>query len=231
MRVVRGRADEPSADREITADVVASVADSEVPALRIWQPPEQVAFGRRDATREGYQRARNALTRRDIPALERSTGGHAVYFTGTTLSVVLAEPVGDQRTGIERRYDETIEPLQSALAAVGVDAHRGEPAGAYCPGTHSLSAEGKIVGLAQRVRQEVAVVAAIVVLSDHAAIASLLGPVYDALDVFFDPESVGSIGRACGTADPATVREAIEQHLIPETSRVETVDAASVGNS
>lgn len=225
MRVVRGSGDSPSADRAVTDDLLESVAETGDPALRVWQPPEQVAFGRRDTTRAGYERARAVLADHGVPAIERSTGGHAVYFTGTTLSVVLAEPVGDQRTGIESRYDETVEPLQSALAALGVDAHRGEPAGAFCPGTHSLSAEGKIVGLAQRVRQEVAVVAAIVVLSDHEAIASLLGPVYDALDVSFDPESVGSVVRAGGPADAETVRGAIEEQLTAGINHIETVCA------
>jgi octanoyl-[GcvH]:protein N-octanoyltransferase len=226
MRIVGGRAETPSGDREVTNQVVASVAESGDAAIRIWQPPEQVAFGRRDATRPGYEHAREEVTDRGIPAIERSTGGHAVYFTGTTMSFLLAEPVADQRTGIDDRYEATIEPLQSALGTVGVAAWRGEPADSFCPGSHSLSAEGKIVGLAQRVRQEVAVVAGIVVLSDHEAIASVLDPIYDALGVPFDPGSVGSVARAGETADPEAVRAAIESSLTLDSAHVrrESVD-------
>lgn len=217
MRLVTGRADEPAADRDRTAEVVETVRTGGEPALRVWQPPEQVAFGRRDSNREGYDRAREAVATRGVPAIERSTGGHAVYFTGSTVSFVLAEPVADERTGIEDRYDRTIEPLQSALGRLGVKASRGEPDGAFCPGTHSLSADAKIVGLAQRVRRQVAVVAGVVVLRDHEHIASLLGPVYEALDIEFDPDAVGSIARAGGHSDFGTVRDAIARELAPAT--------------
>lgn len=221
MRVVRGRVPTPAMDRAITTQIVDSVPESGESALRVWQPPAQVAFGRRDTNRDGFERARELVTDRGVPAIERSTGGHAVYFTGDTLSFLLATPTANERTGIEDRYERTIAPLQSALAALGVDTERGEPDGAFCPGTHSLSAEGKIVGLAQRVRRTVAVVAGIVVLQDHEQIADLLSPVYEALDIPFDPGAVGSISRAGGTTDPETVCETFEAHLTPAEASME----------
>jgi len=229
MRVVRGRLDSAPTDRSATRAVVESVAQTGESVLRVWQPPQQVAFGRRDTTRTGFERARETVTSRGIPAIERSTGGHAVYFTGTTLSFVRADPVQDGRTGIEDRYEKTIPLLQSALSDLAVDATRGEPDGAFCPGTHSLSVTGKVVGLAQRVRRNVAVVAGIVVVQDHEQIAELLAPVYDALDVPFDPDTVGSIARACGDASPANVRAAIEEELTPPGTavKVQSIDSFS----
>lgn len=227
MRLVTGRADDPSQDRDRTAEVVESVRRRGESALRVWQPPAQVAFGRRDSNREGYDRAREIVAARGVPAIERSTGGHAVYFTGSTVSFVLAEPVTDERTGIEDRYERTIGPIQSALGSLGVAPSRGEPDGAFCPGTHSLSADGKIVGLAQRVRRQVAVIAGVVVLRDDEQIASLLGPVYEALDIALDPDAVGSIARAGGNSDFGTVRDAIARELTPTAAEV---DRVAVGN-
>ncbi len=85
----------------------------------------------------------------------------------------------------------------------------GEPPDSFCPGTHSLQATGKIAGLAQRVRRGVAVTAGVVVVSDHERIADVLEPVYDALGVPFDPNSVGSVASAGGPDDSQRVGDAI----------------------
>ena len=62
----------------------------------------------------------------------------------------------------------------------------------FCPGAHSLRADGKLVGIAQRVRQDVAFTAGIAVVRDHGPIGNVLSPVYDALGVPFHPESGGA---------------------------------------
>lgn len=208
MRVVRGRADSLAADRDRTATMIERAVERDEPALRVWTPYPQVAFGRRDARAEGYERAREAAERRGFQPVERDVGGRAVAFTGSTLSVVHAVPGGD-RTAIQERYDRATERYRRALAAVGVDAQDGEPDGSFCPGTHSLQARGKIVGLAQRVRRDVAVVAGVLVVRDHDRIAEVLAPVYDALGVAFDPASVGSVARAGQRAAPDAVAEAV----------------------
>ena len=231
MRVVRGSVNAPEPDRTVTIQLVQSVATAGESALRVWQPPEQVAFGRRDANREGFERARDAVTSGGVSAIERSTGGHAVYFTGNTVSFVRATPVSDERTGIERRYEETIPKVRTALSEVGVETHQGEPEGAFCPGTHSLSADGKIVGLAQRVRNDVAVVAGILVLQDHEQIAALLDPVYDALDIPFNPDAVGSVARTGGTARWPAIRDALEAELASGEPKPEPAAASLDGAS
>jgi lipoate-protein ligase A len=131
-----------------------------------------------------------------------------VAFTSSTVAVVHADPDAD-RTAVGSRYARASERLRAALASLGVDAREGEPEDSFCPGTHSLQASGKLAGLAQRVRREVAVTAGIVIVSDDEAIADVLGPVYDALGVPFDRESVGSVATAGGSADPAAVGDAI----------------------
>jgi lipoate-protein ligase A len=208
-----GRGPTPTADRERSLELLELTADRETPHLRVWRPPRHVAFGRRDCSREGYDRAREHVQQKDIPAIERTTGGHAVFFTGNTVSVVLATPIDDARSGITERYERATDRFRAGLSELGVDVTEGEPDGAFCPGTHSLSGEGKIVGLAQRVRRDVAVLAGIVVVSDHEEIDAVLGPVYDALDIPFETGSTGSIARAGGVSAPEAVVTALEECL------------------
>jgi len=224
MRVLRGRADDPEADRQVTAEMVERTRETGEPALRVWQPGRHLAFGRRDAREPGYGDAREAAAVAGFPPVERTTGGRAVAYTGTTVAVATALPDGDLRTGIPERYDDATEAIQRALWKLGVPAQRGEPADAFCPGSHSLSWKGKIAGLAQRVRTDVALVGAVVVVDDHAAIADVLEPVYAALDLPFDPDTVGSVARAGGRADPEAVLETLETAMLgDEDAEVERV--------
>ncbi|WP_262179751.1 lipoyl protein ligase domain-containing protein [Haloarcula laminariae] len=212
MRLLRGRVNDHERDHERTRQMVARTATDAEPALRIWRPPRQVAFGRRDRRAEGYDRARVAARDRGYAVLEREVGGRAVAYTGSTVAFALAEPTADSREGIGDRYDRVSGAVQTALAAVGVDASEGEPAGSFCPGVHSLRAGGKLVGIAQRVRQDVALTGGIVVVRDRAAIGDVLAPVYDALGVSFDPDSVGSVAHAGG--DTAGVLDALATALV-----------------
>lgn len=213
MRVLRGRMPTPEADRERTHELVDHTAETGERALRVWTPPPQIAFGRRDTNRDGYERAREFAATREYGLVERTVGGHAVAFTGSTVAFAAAEPVEDTRTGIQERYEDATAAVADALAALGVDAGRGEPDEAFCPGTHSLSAEGKIVGLAQRVHRDVAAVSGIVVVRDRDEIADALEPIYGSLEIPFDPGAVGSVARAGGPADPKTVCRQIERTL------------------
>ena len=213
MRVVRGRAADPETDRAATRRLLERTAEAGVPGLRVWRPHRSVAFGRRDANCEGYNRARRAAQTRGYAIVERSVGGRAVAFTGSTVAFVRAEPVEEARTGIQARYDRTSAEVSKALASLGVTVEPGEPDDAFCPGTHSLSAGGKIVGLAQRVRSDVALVSGIVVACDHRQLGDVLEPVYGALDIPFDRGAVGSVARAGGPADPEPVVEALQRRL------------------
>ncbi len=104
-------------------------------------------------------------------------------------------------------------------------AQRGEPAQSFCPGDYSLQWKGKIAGIAQRVRTGAALVSGVVIVDDHDEIAGVLDPIYAALDVPFDPDSVGSIDKVDGDSDPKHVIETIEGMLVGEADvTVERVD-------
>lgn len=212
MRLLQGRASDHERDYERTREMVARVAEDAEPALRVWRPHRQVVFGRRDRHADGYDRAREAAIQRGYDVLEREVGGRAVAYTGSTVAFAVAEPTTEGRDGIGDRYDRVSGAVQRALDAVGVDASEGEPADSFCPGAHSLQADGKLVGIAQRVRQDVALTAGIVVVRDHALLAAVLAPVYEALGVPFAPDSVGSVALAGGA--PAGVVDALETELV-----------------
>jgi len=214
MRVLEGRAEDVAADREATAAMVERVAGAGEPALRVWQPHRQVAFGRRDARADGYERAAVAARKRGFEPVERSVGGRAVAYTGETVAFARAEPIDDVRTGTQDRYDAATDAVADALRRLGVPAEPGEPEHAFCPGQHSLQAAGKIAGVAQRVRTGAALVGGVVVVADHEEIADVLAPVYDALGVPFDPDSVGGVARSGDTDDPEAVVAALTDALV-----------------
>ncbi|RZH69228.1 lipoate--protein ligase family protein [Natrinema altunense] len=228
MRVFRGRAGSIAADRDASQRLLSVAADGE-PAVRVWRPHRQIAFGRRDARLEGYDRARERADERGFPPVERGVGGRAVAYDGTTtLAFARAEPVADFRTGSTERYDRASAALERALRTLGLEPHRGEPDDSFCPGTHSLSvaaasADGrqrKVVGIAQRVRSDAALVAGIVLVAAREELADVLERVYDALAVPLDPASVGTVAAAGGPSDPDAVRTALEEALIGDANEV-----------
>ncbi|MFB6106323.1 MAG: lipoate--protein ligase family protein [Halobacteriaceae archaeon] len=214
VRVLRGRAESPAADVERTGAMLDRTGETGVPAVRVWTPHRQVAFGRRDARAAGYESARAAAADRGYPAVERHVGGRAVAYTGTTVAVAWTEPVADLREGLQDRYEALTGAIQRALWRCGVPAQRGEPDGAFCPGGHALSCRGKVAGLAQRVRQEAALVGGVVVVDGHGEIGDVLASVYGALDVPFVGDAVGSVARAGG--DVAGVRDAVEATIVAD---------------
>ncbi len=215
MRVLRGRAETIERDREASAAVRAWVGEHGEPAVRVWTPHRQVAFGRIDANEDGYEAAREAASDRGFPPVERDVGGRAVPYTGTTtLAFARFEPVADLRKGLDDRYERMTVDVRRALRRLGVPAERGEPPNSFCPGEHSLQRNGKLVGIAQRVGRGSAITSGICVVDDHEELADVLEAVYGALDVEFDPESVGSLGKAGGPADSEVIRETIEGALV-----------------
>ncbi|MFB6083615.1 MAG: lipoate--protein ligase family protein [Halorientalis sp.] len=226
MRVVRGRGEDADADRAVTQFLLEHAGTAGEPAVRVWRPHRQVAFGPRDASGDGYEAAVAAAREREFPVTERRAGGRPVAYTGDTIAFARIEPVANERTGIEERYAAVRVDVRDALRELGVDAERGEPDAAFCPGSYSLQAAGgKVVGIAQRVTGDAALVAGIVVVDGHEEIGAVLDPVYDALDVPFDPETVGSVARAGGEVDPVAIIMRLEDALVGDhLGSVEWVD-------
>ena len=239
MRVLRGGIADPDADRERTAALLAVAGDG-TPGLRVWTPTRQVAFGRRDAREDGFERAERVAANRGFRPVERDVGGRAVAYAGETIAFAHAIPLGGDAAGsgsrgsIAERYDHAVETVTETLRGLGADVVAGEPAASFCPGDHSVrvAGGGKVSGIAQRVRADAALVAGCVVVSpgDARAIAAVSDAVYDALDVSFDPETVGSVAGAGGPDDPERVVRALEDAFVDGpwgdgSRRVERIDA------
>ena len=218
MRVIRGRTADRVTDREVTAAMLRETGETGEPAFRAWTPHRQVAFGRRDTRANRYDDAVDAAESRGFPALERSVGGRAVAYTGTTVAFAHAVPLDDARTGLDERYDAATTTVVRALRSLGVPARRGEPPNSFCPGDHSVQAGGKLCGIAQRVRKSSALVSGIVVVTDREEIADVLTPIYEAIGVEFDPDSVGSIDTAGGPGDSDAVCRALESAFVGDTT-------------
>lgn len=216
VRVYRNRRESREIDRAATAAMLAEAGDSGVPALRVWTPGRSLAFGRRDARADGYDRATAAAREHGFPPVERSVGGRAVAYADSTLAFAHAIPLDDARTGLDDRYEAAVSTLVAALRDAGADVERGEPPRSYCPGDYSVrvAGGGKVAGIAQRVRRDAALVSGCVTVAERGPIRAVLSPVYDALAVPFDPDSVGSVARASGPDDPGAVRDAIETAVV-----------------
>lgn len=227
MRVFRGRASTPEADVRVTEALVDYTARRDEPSVRVWTPHPHVAFGRRDAAEPRYEEARRIARREGFPPVERMVGGRAVAYTGTTIAFARCVPVEDHRRGLDERYDAMTADALTALSELGVEARRGEPEDSFCPGTHSLRTTGKLVGIAQRVRSDAALVSGIAIVDDRDTVARILERIYDPLGLAFDPESVGSIAQSGGPADPVVVAAAFEDALVGDDAS-SSVSVASV---
>jgi len=228
--VLFGRPDSIDADYQLTGDLMRYTAETETPAIRVWRPHRQVAFGPRDTNADGYESARQTARERGYRSVERRVGGRAVAYTGSTVAFVRCRPIEDLRRGLQQRYEEMSTDLQAALRDLGVEAEPGEPSESFCPGSHSLQANGKIAGIAQRVTNSVAVVSGILVVSDHEEIAAVLEPIYADLGVAFDPDSVGSIRNAGGTDDHDPVLHTVAGAL-SDSAGSATVELADIARA
>jgi len=235
VRVVRGRAETPAADRAVTAALLDRTAETGVPAVRVWQPHRQVAFGRRDTRVEAYDAAKESAQTQSFEPTERRVGGRAVAYTGRTLAVAHAIPINDIRQGMCDRYKATSQMLVEVLTGLGADVTRGEPPHTYCPGSHSVSSldksgepAAKVAGIAQRVQSGAALVAGCLTVSkqDVGTLQEVLVPVYQSVGVDFDPATVGSVETAGGSGDPDVVAHALEDALVDgRETTVRTVGA------
>ena len=237
MRIVRGRADDPATDRQRTESLLSAAADG-TPALRVWAPPRQLAFGRRDARAPGFERAAAAASAHGFPPSEREVGGRAVAYTGETLAFAHAVPLGTHAvsdenapTALTGRYEHALQTVSAALSGLGAAVTSGEPPESFCPGDHSIRVAngGKCCGIAQRVKRDVALVAGCLIVSaaDADAIAAVTDPVYDALSVPFDPAAVGSVEAAGGPTDRRVVARALEAAFTDATD--DGTDQRAVG--
>jgi lipoate-protein ligase A len=174
---------------------------------RIARPGPTVAFGRLDRLRPGYENAIKAAERHGFAVLEREPGGHAVAYHHESLIIEIRGPGGIDR--VRARFEHASHTIAQALRSLGVDARIGAIDGEYCPGDYSVNDGGrvKLAGLAQRVRHRRFLLGASLVCADPEPVQAVLVDVYAALDLEFDPATVGVPGPPTAAVEQA-LREA-----------------------
>src|SRR5262249_46019273 len=188
-------------------------------------PGDAVAFGRQHLASPGYERAAAAARAAGFAAVERLAGGRAAVFHSGTIAIARAysDPQPPKRT--YARFEEMADLIAGALRGLGVEARVGEVPGEYCPGAYSVNARGatKLAGIGQRMIRGGAHLGGVVVASGGGEIARVLDPVYEALELDWDPATSGSVSDELGReVDPGELEEA----LIAELARsYELVDA------
>ncbi len=207
---------EPAAlDTAVSRALLRQVARGDEPeTLRLYTPADVVAFGPQDTRADGYGKATTAARSAGFEAIERLAGGRAAVFHSGTIAFSWTMPDTVPREDVMARFDEAADIMMQALRRLGIDARVGEVDGEYCPGQHSVNARGKrkLMGVGQRLIRGAAHVGGVVVVEGGERIRDVLLPVYDALDVDWRPETVGSIEDELGIADyDAAVRAILDE--------------------
>jgi octanoyl-[GcvH]:protein N-octanoyltransferase len=209
--------EEPELSTAISRTILRRVAAGDLPpTVRIHRPGREVAFGRQDVASPGYQAATEAARAAGFAAVERLAGGRAAVFHEGTIAIARAygDPQPPKRT--YARFEEMAELIAAALEGLGVDARVGEVPGEYCPGAYSVNARGttKLAGIGQRMIRGGAHMGGVVVASGGREIADVLVPVYEALELDWEPSTSGSVADELGReVDPGEVEEALIAEL------------------
>ena len=193
--------DDPELGTAVSRAILLRVAAGELgPTVRIHRPGRELAFGRQDVSSPGYGGAREAARAAGYPPVERLAGGRAAVFHEGTVAITRAYPDSDPPRRTYERFDEAADWVKRALASLGVDSRVGQVPGEYCPGAYSVNARGaaKLAGIGQRMIRGGAHVGGVVVASGAEQIRRVLVPVYNALELDWDPATAGAVDDELG---------------------------------
>jgi octanoyl-[GcvH]:protein N-octanoyltransferase len=209
--------DRPELSTAVSRTILERVAAGELPpTIRIHRPGREVAFGRQDLASSRYQAAAEAARAAGFDAVERLAGGRAALFHEGTIAIAraYADPQPPKRT--YARFEEMAGLIAATLRGLGVDARVGEVPGEYCPGAYSVNARGavKLSGIGQRMIRGGAHMGGVVVASGGAEVTRALEPVYEALELEWDPATSGDVSAELGRpVDPGEIEEALIAEL------------------
>jgi octanoyl-[GcvH]:protein N-octanoyltransferase len=218
LRLIRhSLPDQPELSTAISRTILRRVAAGELPpTIRIHRPGDEVAFGRQDLANPNFEAAAEAARRAGFAAVVRLAGGRAAVFHSGTIAIAraYADPQPPKRT--YARFEEMAGMIAAALRGMGVDARVGEVPGEYCPGAYSVNARRavKLSGIGQRMIRGGAHMGGVVVASGGRELARALEPVYEALELEWDPATSGDVSEELGRdVDPGEIEEALIAEL------------------
>ncbi len=230
--ITAGYSADPGLDIALSRALLLRASDGEIPeTFRLNQPGRVVAFGKRDAIAAGYPAAVAAARRTGFGAVERLAGGRAAVFHERTLAFSWTIPEEDPRRGIHGRFRTLAQLLVDALADLGITGHIGEIAGEYCPGEYSINIGGtiKVMGVGQRLARNAAHIGGVIVVADGSLVRRALEPVYEELDLPWNPSTAGALQDAKPDITPQHVINAVGARLaatrvvVPSSFQPETL--------
>ena len=216
----------PTLDTAVSRALLQQVSDGTEPeTLRLYGPADLVAFGPQDTRSPGYRHAVRAARVGGFEAVQRLVGGRAAVYHEETIAFAWAVPNPTPNADIQARFQETAEIMVSSFHRLGIDARIGEVPGEYCPGKFSVNTRGekKLMGVGQRLVTGAAHIGGVVVVGGSTRIRDILLPVYKALDLAWDAESVGSLKDELAGVSIEDAHQAVVDEF---ASRYELVNAS-----
>jgi len=192
---------EPLLDAALGPALLQQVASAGGPEfLRLYRPRPTLAFSGRDGASPGIGAAATAARTAGFTPVRRGPGGRAAAYHRGSLCLDHIGPIAAGAHGVDPqqirpRFAAFGELLAGALRSVGVDAHVGPVPGEYCPGEFSIN-DGrghKLVGTAQRLVRGGWLFGTVILVADAEPIRDVLIEVYRALELAWDPRTVGAV--------------------------------------
>jgi len=225
LRLLRGGFPErPAYGTAVSEAILTRVAARELePTLRLHRPARELAFSKQDRAAPGFEAAVAAARAARFEPVVRLAGGRAAAFHEGTLALAWATRADRPVEGTRERFEWLATLLARALEQLGVDAQVGEVEGEYCPGAWSVNARGrvKLAGIGQRLIAGGAHAGGVVVVTGSKLLRDVLVPVYDALQLDWDPATAGAVEDEAPGADLDRVEQAILAELGKEFELVE----------
>ena len=164
-------------------------------SLRLYRPDDALLFSSLDARRPGYAEAVRRARAGGFEPVIRLAGGHAAVFLEDAVAFAWASRDADAQLHITERFERLTGWIVRGLRGLGLDARLGEVPGEYCPGEYSVNLAGrvKVMGVGQRVIRGGAHVGGVLTIARTDALREILVPVYEALELPFDPGTAGGV--------------------------------------
>jgi lipoate-protein ligase A len=225
LRIIRqGFADRPAFGTAVSEAILARVAAGELPAsFRLHRPARELAFSKQDRAAPGFAAAVAAARAAGFEPVVRLAGGRAAAFHEGTLAFAWASPAERPVAASHERFEWIAGLVARSLRRLGVDARVGEVPREYCPGAWSVNARGrtKLAGIGQRLIAGGAHAGGVIVVSGSRLLREALEPVYEALELDWDPETAGSVEDEVPGVELDHVEQAILAELGAEFSLTE----------
>ena len=217
LRLIRDSfPDRPAFGTAVSEAILMRVAAGELGGtVRLHRPGPELAFSKQDAASPGFSAAVAAARGVGFEPVLRLAGGRAAVFHEGTLALARATPAAHPARTTRERFEEVAATITAALRRLGVDARIGEVPGEYCPGAFSVNAGGrlKLAGIGQRLIKGAAHVGCVIVAGGGQELRSVLAPVYEALEIEWDPATAGSVDEVVPGVTTADVEAAVLAQL------------------